>query len=323
MGNGNSNLVACGGFLGQTYRTTGLTGCLRKILAGICMNVVPRIMRRRTNRSVGAYFDLITDDGRMFYGDNFHFGFFHDGATTLDEALNAHTDMVARMARLEGAERILDIGCGIGAPAIRIASTHRGHITGINISREQVRQAQPLVDAAGLSDRIHIREGNALDLDCENDRFDALLCLEVAGDICVTEAQKATLIDEMYRVLKPGGHIGFSDLTFTGCPNADEEKAMRMILYHEGRELMTDWTTLLRSRGFEIVEAHDMIEQTMPTWHHSIAVYEERRSEVEARYGKRIAAQSLANLKRLPAILRRYGSFPVISARKPAAAHAT
>jgi cyclopropane fatty-acyl-phospholipid synthase-like methyltransferase len=318
MGNGDCLLAACGGFFSQTYRASGLIGCVRKIIAAIRMNVAPLIMRRRTNRSVGAYFDLITDDGRMFYGDNFHLGFFHDGATTLDDALDAHTDMVARMARLGSAERVLDIGCGICAPAIRIANTYGGHITGINISREQVRQAKLLIDKECLNDRIHVREGNALDLDFEDESFDSLLCLEVAGDICVTETQKTRLIDEIYRVLKPGGHISFSDLTFTGCPDACEEKAMRMILYHKGRELITNWPALFQRRGFEIREEHDMIEHTMPTWDHFIAVYEERRNEVEARYGRRIAAQSLANLKRLPAILRKYGSFPVISARKPA-----
>jgi cyclopropane fatty-acyl-phospholipid synthase-like methyltransferase len=319
MGNGDGISSARGGFLSQTYRASGFVGCARKIIAGIRMNVAPLIMRRRTNRSVGAYFDLVTDDGRMFYGDNFHFGFFHDGATTLCDALDAHTDMVARMARLGGAGRVLDIGCGICAPAIRIAGTYGGHITGINISREQVRQAKLLIDKERLADRIDVREGNALDLDFEDGSFDSLLCLEVAGDICVTEAQKTKFIDEIYRVLKPGGHIGFSDLAFTGCPTADEEKAMKMILYHEGHELITDWPALFKRRGFEIREEHDMIEHTMPTWDHFIAVYEGRRNEVEARYGRRIAAQSVANLKRLPAILRKFGSFPVLSARKPAA----
>ena len=318
MGSGNGILETCGGFFSQTYRTSGLIGCTRKIIAGIRMNAAPLIMRRRTNRSVGAYFDLVTDDGRMFYGDNFHFGFFHDDATTLDDALDAHTDMVVKMARFGDAERILDIGCGICAPAIRIANTYGGHITGINISREQVRQAKLLIDKECLADRIHVCEGNALDLDFADESFDALLCLEVAGDICVTEAQKTTFIDEIYRVLKPGGHIGFSDLAFTGCPNAEEEKAMKMILYHQGRELITDWPALFQRRGFEVREERDMIEHTMSTWDHFIAVYEERQNEVEARYGRRIATQSLANLKRLPAILKKYGSFPVISARKPA-----
>jgi hypothetical protein len=46
---------------------------------------------RRTATGVAAYFDLITDDARLFYGDNFHVGYFRSGSETLAEALDAHT----------------------------------------------------------------------------------------------------------------------------------------------------------------------------------------------------------------------------------------
>ena len=95
---------------------------------------------------------------------------------------------------------------------------------------------------------------------------------------------------------------------------------MKMILYHEGRELITDWPSLFQKHGFEIKEEHDMIEHTMQTGDHFIAVYEDRRSEVESRYGKKKSPQSRSKtLKRLPGILQKYGSFPVICAQKPAA----
>ena len=58
---------------------------------------------RRTAAGVAAYFDLITDEGRLFYGDSFHFGYFRTGSETLAQALDAHTDLVAERARLTGA----------------------------------------------------------------------------------------------------------------------------------------------------------------------------------------------------------------------------
>src|SRR2546430_3227793 len=94
---------------------------------------------RRTAAGVAAYFDLITDEGRLFYGDSFHFGYFRSGAESLPEALDAHTDLVAEMARLGSGQRILDVGCGIAAPALRIAGRFGCDVTAINISREQVR----------------------------------------------------------------------------------------------------------------------------------------------------------------------------------------
>ncbi len=309
--------TANGNILTQTYHQHGFMACIRKAVSAVVMSLPVMFLGHRTNASVGAYFDLVTDDGRMFYGDDFHFGFFHSGARTLEEGLGAHTDLVAEMACLEGTNTVLDVGCGICAPAIRIAGSYDGSITGVNISREQVRHGNSLIEENGLTGRVRAVHGNALDLDFEDESFDSILCLEVAGDICVTGEQKEKLVDELHRVLKPGGHIGFSDLVFTGKPSRKEEKSMRKILYHEGRELITDWHALFRNRGFAIERQMDLIEDTMETWDHFIAVYEEKSEEVGRRYGKRIAASSLENIRRIPDILRKYGSFTVMSLHKP------
>jgi len=306
-----------GGFLTDTWREAGLSGCARKIISAIRMQLPLLTIGRRTNASVGAYFDLITDDGRMFYGDNFHFGYFRNGNENFEEALNNHTDIVAEMAHLDEANHVLDIGCGICAPAIRIAERHGCHITGVNISGEQVRQGRALVKEHGFSDRIDVIQGNALKLDLDDSSFDTILCIEVAGDICVKDDQKRQLINEMYRVLKPGGYIGFSDLVFTGVPSKDEERAMRMILYHEGAELVTNWPAFFEEGGFTIRKRTDIIKDTMKTWDHSLSVYETRALEVEQRYGRRIARRTMDHLRRIPEILRKYGSFVVMSIEKP------
>ena len=87
----------------------------------------------RTAESVGAYFDLITDEGRLFYGDSFHVGYFGQGVESLGEALDAHTDLVAELARVQAAARVLDVGCGVGRWSRRLAK--RGaQVTGIDLS---------------------------------------------------------------------------------------------------------------------------------------------------------------------------------------------
>jgi ubiquinone/menaquinone biosynthesis C-methylase UbiE len=172
------------------------------------------LCRRRTVRGVAAYFDLITGDGRLFFGDSFHFGFFPDGGQTLAQALDAHTDLVCELAGIRPGMRVLDVGCGIGEPARRIASRIDCEIVGLNISREQVRQGRELIAAAGLTARVDIRHGNVLQMPLPDADFDAVICLEAGGDICVRAADKPRLLAELRRVLRPGGQVGFSDLAF-------------------------------------------------------------------------------------------------------------
>jgi cyclopropane fatty-acyl-phospholipid synthase-like methyltransferase len=300
----------------STWREQGAAACARKLSAATQM-ALPVVLRgRRPARGVAAYFDLITDEGRRFYGDSFHFGYFRTGSETLAQALDAHTDLVAERTCPGRLQHVLDVGCGLGAPAVRIAERYGCVITAVNISREQVRQGRELIEQHGMSHRVKIVRADARALDFPDGSFDAVLCLEAAGDICVSEEDKERLVRELHRVLRPGGRLGFSDLALHTAPSSTDDRTLRAVLYHRGEELVTDWPDLFRRHGFSVVDSQDIIAETMPTWDRTQAIYEERSSEIVHRYGRRIAERTLAQVRRIPAILARYATFPVLSALK-------
>lgn len=300
-----------------TWREAGLSGCARKLRAAVWMGLPVLVVGRRTAGSVGAYFDLITDDGRLFYGDGFHLGYFARGDESLDEAVDSHTDLVGELARVRSGAHVLDVGCGIGAPALRLAARYGCRVTGVNVSREQVRQGRELISVRGLSGQVVIGRGDARKLAFPDGSFDAIVCMEAAGDICVSESDKERLVGELFRVLRPGGHVGFSDLTLRKPPSAKEDRALRAVLYHSGAELVTDWPALFADRGFRVGECRDIISETLPTWDHVRAVYQRRDSEVARRYGRPLAGRILAQLERITKTLTESGSFPALSAEKP------
>ena len=180
--------------------------------------------------------------------------------------------------------RVLDAGCGIGEPARRIASRIDCEIVGLNISREQVRQGRELIARDGLAARVDIRHGNVLRMPLPDGGFDAAICLEAAGDICVRAADKPRLLAELRRVLRPGGQVGFSDLVFNHTPTVAEDRALRALLFHSGQELVTDWPGLFAAAGFRLGTLRDIQEQTLPTWRHVQAVYHQHLEQVLARY---------------------------------------
>ena len=299
------------------WRNGGARGLIRTTSAAIRMEAPLLLRGRRTAASVGAYYDLVTDISRRLYGDNFHFGYFPTGEETLPEAHDAHTDLVAELASLEAGSRVLDIGCGIGAPAMRIVRRYDCDVTGVNISREQVRQGRELIAEQGMSDRVRIERGDARKLPFESSSFDAIVCVEVAGDICVTAADKPTLIAEMFRVLKPGGGVGFSDLALSEVAPRADRRVLRGVFYDDGSNLVTDWPALFALRGFAVAEPHCILEQTMATWAHVRTLYAGDASELARCYGKSVARRTGAQIDRLPEILRRLATFPVLAARKP------
>jgi SAM-dependent methyltransferase len=138
----------------------------------------------------------------------------------LDEALDAHTDLIAELARVDE------------------------------------------------SDRVVIQRGDALALRFPDHSFDAIVCLEAAGDICVTEADKTRLVGELFRILRPGGHVGFSDLALRSHVSPAEDRELRAVLYHSACELVTDWPSLFVRQGFQVIECLDLISDTLLTWDH-------------------------------------------------------
>jgi SAM-dependent methyltransferase len=167
-----------------------------------------------------------------------------------------------------------------------------------------------------MSRQVNIARGDARALDFPDASFDAIVCLEAAGDICVTERDKDRLVRELHRVLRPGGYVGFSDLALRACPSPEDDRVLRAVLYHGGAELVTDWPALFARHGFTIVARRDIIADTMATWDRTRAIYEQRRVEVVRRYGRRIADRTRAQLNLIPKLLANLATFPVLSALK-------
>jgi SAM-dependent methyltransferase len=117
-----------------------------------------------------------------------------------------------------------------------------------------------------MSHRVKIVRGDARALAFPDGSFDAIVCQEAAGDICVTELDKDRLVRSLHRVLRPGGHVGFSDLALRACPSQKEDHVLRAVLYHSGAELVTDWPALFVRHGFTIVDRRDIITDTIATW---------------------------------------------------------
>lgn len=90
-------------------------------------------------------------DARMVYTC----GYWKD-ATTLDEAQDAKLDLVCRKIGLKTGDRVLDIGCGWGSFARYASEKYGAHVTGVTVSREQMKLAQER--CAGLPVEILLQD---------------------------------------------------------------------------------------------------------------------------------------------------------------------
>ena len=97
---------------------------------------------------------------------------------------------------------VLDAGCGPGYDSLRMAARvgSSGHVTGIDLSTGMVARAQEKAAGSGLP--VSFRTGNICDLDLPDNSFDGVRVERTLQLV----ADTGRGIDELIRVLRPGGH---------------------------------------------------------------------------------------------------------------------
>ena len=109
----------------------------------------------------------------------------------------------------------LDIGCGTGDVSLTLAKrTPSAHITGLDPSLEMLAIATSKTRKAGLGERIAYQAGDATALSFGNASFDGIVCAFCLRNI----TDRATALQEMRRVLRPGGTLAILELTAPRSP---------------------------------------------------------------------------------------------------------
>jgi SAM-dependent methyltransferase len=106
--------------------------------------------------------------------------------------------------RLRPTDILLELGCGYGRVALRLAETAR-RVVGIDTAEESLALAR---ERAGSDSRCEFRSMNALNLDFAGGTFDAVVCIQ--NGICAFGVDAEALVREAVRVARPGGLVLFS-----------------------------------------------------------------------------------------------------------------
>ena len=118
-------------------------------------------------------------------------------------------DHIVQSAGISAGMRLLDAGCGVCGPSIRIAQTVNVRIDAITISKVQAELARERVERAGLSDRITVHRGGFTRLSeiFRPDSFDRIVFLE---SLCHAVSVNRVLA-AVYQVLKVSGQVYVKD----------------------------------------------------------------------------------------------------------------
>ena len=119
-----------------------------------------------------------------------------------------------RIVDTEGPLEVLDLACGTGDFSLAIARrmdrrSVAGHVAGVDLSEGMLAVMREKVDAAGLSERISVAQGDGESLPFPDGSFDRVT---IAFGIRNFEDREKGL-REMLRVLKSGGRLVILELS--------------------------------------------------------------------------------------------------------------
>ena len=259
------------------------------------------------SNSVADEYDAWTEDGILeyYWGEHIHLGYYTDAEMAAGykkkDFIAAKYDFIDEMMKWGGVGlevkeatdkaagrapapatpaaplRVLDVGCGIGGTSRYIASKlgAAANVTGITLSPKQVARGMSLVRERGLESHCQLRVCDALAMDFADDSFDVVWACESGEHM----PDKRKYVEEMARVLRPGGRIAIA----TWCqrdnrtaPFTPKEESDLDYLYAEWTHpyfiSIEEYAELMGATALDKVETADWNKETIASWRHSIWV---------------------------------------------------
>jgi demethylmenaquinone methyltransferase/2-methoxy-6-polyprenyl-1,4-benzoquinol methylase len=118
------------------------------------------------------------------------------------------------VSHVKAGQRVLDLGCGTGALALRSAARGASG-KGIDVNSQMLEIARQKAEDAGLADTVHFCEMGVAELDNEEpDFYDVVMSGLCFSELTADELTYA--LEQAMRILKPGGLLLLADEVVPG-----------------------------------------------------------------------------------------------------------
>ncbi|GGO46413.1 methyltransferase domain-containing protein [Streptomyces lasiicapitis] len=279
-----------------------------------------------TPEEVGAMYDQFGDLLAMTLGSAaVHIGMLvpHDARTPVttlvglaDLAQDRQTDFFVDTLRPQPGSHVLDIGCGTGGPALRLAERTGSRVTGITVSKAQLARCEERRGGHPAGERVDFAYGNAMELGHPDAAFDAAWSIDCLPHL----SDRPQGLREALRVLKPGGHLLFTEFTVRGTPTEEETAAFTKLWTCPPLRSFSTLVGEVEEAGFRMARAQDMTANAVLSSELMAVLYADRRAEIEERFGKEALAATDPLMGPYREFCRDHVNYHLVLVRKPDAA---
>ncbi|MDP2187188.1 MAG: arsenite methyltransferase [Sphingobacteriaceae bacterium] len=165
-------------------------------------------------------------------------------------------------AHIHEGDTVIDLGSGAGNDCFvaRHLTGAAGKVIGIDFTPAMIRKARENADKLGYNN-VEFREGDIDQMPVGDNSADVV----VSNCVLNLVPNKAAVIGEMFRVLKPGGHFSVSDIVLQGdLPEALRHDAQMYAGCVSGAMQKVDYLQTLQEAGFQNITVQRVKTITIP-----------------------------------------------------------
>jgi SAM-dependent methyltransferase len=181
--------------------------------------------------------------------------------------------------------RILDIGCGSGAPTLEIARLSGGKVTALDVHQPYLDELDRRAAAARLADRITTLNGSMLDMDFPDESFDLLWS---EGSIFIIGFDKG--LEAFKRLIRPGGFFAVHDIAWLRPDPPPELLEYWTTCYPAIRDIPHN-LEVIESAGYELLGHFPLPDDAW--WDEYYGPLQQRLPKLRAKYADNPDAQAM------------------------------
>jgi SAM-dependent methyltransferase len=209
----------------------------------------------------------------------------HEGLPRQGVGRNPYTRRAYEMLPPLREPRILDVGCGSGAPTLELARLSGGQVIGLDVYQPFLDDLTQRAEAAGLSDRVTAQNGSMLSIDFPDESFDLLWS---EGSIFIIGFDRG--LEEWRRLIRPGGFLVVHEVAWLR-PGAPQEVLEFWNEVYPSIRHISENLAAIPPRGYEVLGHFPLPEDAW--WIEYYDPLEKRLPELRARYAGNPEAQTL------------------------------